>query len=190
MALTTPYHYRNLSKVNLARLISFDECTSLLFDPPSFFDANINLAVNLVRKVSDSCLMGKEWIHLLIFIIHHRLVASVYLTKFHLVADILILLLCAWEILFIHTHNIALVLFNAVSNHVLNKTIEGLYLLVNNSVLFEVCIYYLPLIVNIYLVLTIFVYIGLVIILVMGLSKTSWTSISFYLVSGNIIVYA
>lgn len=78
--------------------------------------------------------------------IKHGLAASVHLTKFNLVAYIVIIFSCSWDKLPVDSDDIALMLLHAVSNHVFNKSIEGLDLLVDHTILFEVCINDFPLI--------------------------------------------
>ena len=78
--------------------------------------------------------------------IKHGLVASVHLTKFNLIAYIIIIFSCSWDKLPVNPDDIALMLLHAVSNHVFNKSIERLDLLVDHTILFEVGINDFPLI--------------------------------------------
>ena len=70
--------------------------------------------------------------------IKHGLVASVHLTKFNLIAEVIVIFFCSWDKLPVDLDGIALMLLHAVSNHVFNKSIEGLDLLVDHTILFEV----------------------------------------------------
>ena len=78
--------------------------------------------------------------------IKHGLVTSVHLTKFNLIAYIFVIFSCSWDKLPVDSYDIALMLLHAVSNHVFNKSIEGLDLLVDHTILFEVGINDFPLI--------------------------------------------
>jgi len=70
--------------------------------------------------------------------IKHGLVASVHLTKFNLIAEVIVIFFCSWDKLPVDVDDIALMLLHAVSDHVFNKSIEGLDLLVDHTILFEV----------------------------------------------------
>lgn len=149
MALATPDHDRNLCEVDLARLVLFDECSCLLFDSVPFLNTNINLALNLISEISNPCLMWEIRIHLVIFIRHHWFSSSVNLTKFDLVTNVVIFLFGAWKILFCHTYDVALVLFDTVGDVVLDEPIETLNLLVYDSILLKKGVDDLPLVVDV-----------------------------------------
>ena len=70
--------------------------------------------------------------------IKHGLVASVHLTKFNLIEEVIVIFSCSWDKLPVDVDDIALMLLHAVSDHVFNKSIEGLDLLVDHTILFEV----------------------------------------------------
>jgi len=78
-----------------------------------------------------------------------------------LVANVIILLSGSWDELLCDFNNVALVLLDAVGNHVLDESIETGYLLVHHTVLLEEGINNLPLVINVDLVLTEFFYIKL-----------------------------
>lgn len=76
----------------------------------------------------------------------HGLAASVYLTKFNLIAHITFLSSCPWDKLPVDPDDIALMLLHAVGDHVFNKSIKGLNLLIYDTILCEVGIDNRPLI--------------------------------------------
>ena len=161
MALTTPDHHWNLSKVDLSFLVFFDQFTWLFPDSLSLFDVNVNLCIYLVRQVSNSSFVREIRIHLEVFVLHHWLVASVDLTKNNSIADVVFFLLRSGSILTVYTNKVALMLPDAVGYHVFDESVKGLNLLVNHSILFKVCIDDLPLVIYLNLVLSVVFYIWL-----------------------------
>ena len=99
MALRAPDHYRDLTKFNLFYIKLFNQLPRLILTIPfSLLDVHIDFTVNLVSHVSDPCLVREVRIHgirgvLHFWVFHHRLAASINLTKYYLVANIVVLMI-------------------------------------------------------------------------------------------------
>lgn len=116
---------------------------------------DVDLALNLVSEGPDPCLVREVRVGVTIFVLHHGLIACIYLAEDDLVANVFFLLLDTGQVLPVDTDDVALVLLDTVSNHVLDESVEGLNLLVNDSVLLEIRVDDLPLVVHLDLVLTV-----------------------------------
>jgi hypothetical protein len=82
-------------------------------------------------------------------VLHHGLAAGVDLAKYYLVTDVVVLMIClSRDVLTRDFDHVVLVLLHAISDHVLDKPVEGLNLLVNYSILIEVSIDDFPLIIH------------------------------------------
>jgi hypothetical protein len=153
MALGTTDHDWDLTKLNSLGLVLLDELASLvtILVPFSLLDVDIDLGVNLVSHVPDSRLMREVGVDITSpRVFHHGLGPSIDLPKHYLVADVVILGVDSpsWQVLAIDLDHVVLVLIHTVRNHVLDEAIEGLNLLVNDTILLKVSIDDFPLIVN------------------------------------------
>jgi len=147
MTLAGTYHNRDFTQLNLACLILFDEISGTLTNSSPFLNVDIDLGIDLVGEVSDSRFVWKVGVHLQVFVDHHGLGCSINLSKHYLIANIVFLFFDSRNILPVDTDDIALVFFDAVGDHNIDKAIEGLNLLVDDSVLLEVSVNDLPLII-------------------------------------------
>jgi len=155
MALRTPDHNRDFAKLNLLLLVQLN-LEFIIFVPVPLLDMHIDFAINLVGHIPDPRLMGEVGVlpqlHIgLLGVSHHGLAAGVNLTKNNLVLDVLLRVLFDVDdivVLLVHPDSVELVLLHAVRNHVLYEAVEGLNLLVNDTILVKVGIDDLPLVVN------------------------------------------
>ena len=157
MALGTTDHDGNLAEFNLLGLVLFDELPRDIPVSLALLNVHVNLGVNLVRHVPDPGLVREVGIHLArLRVLHHGLAPRVNLTKHYLVADVVVLVVGpSRDVLPVDPYHVVLVFLHAVRDHVLDEPIEGLNLLVNDSVLIEVRIDDFPLVIKTDLVLAI-----------------------------------
>jgi hypothetical protein len=157
MALGASYHDGDLAELDLLGLVLLNDLSGEVAVSLTFLDVDIHLGVDLVCHVPDSCFMGEVRVHGIgLGVFHHGLAAGVDLAEYNLVADVVILVIClSRDVLTGDFDHVVLVLLDAISNHVLDKPVEGLNLLVNYSILIEVSINDFPLIIHANLVFAI-----------------------------------
>jgi len=112
-----------------------------------FFDVYIDLCINLIGEVSDSCFEWKVRIELLIFVNHHGFCTCINLTKHDLITDVIFFISGSRDILPINLNYVALVFLYTVGYHILNESVERLDLLIYDTILLEISVDDLPLVV-------------------------------------------
>ena len=164
MALRTPDHDWNLAQLDLLSLELIKELTRLVLAVSlSLFNMDVDLAIDLICHVPDSCFMGEVRIHSIFVVIshfrifHHGFGIGVNLTEFNHVADLVVLVIIdsSRDVLSVNFDHVVLMFVNTVCNHVLNETIEGLNLLVNDTILVKVSVDNLPLIIDTYVLFSV-----------------------------------
>lgn len=150
MALGTPDHDGYLAELNLLRFVQLNDLTGGIANSLTLLDVDINLGVDLVSHVSDSCLMGEVRVHGIgLGVFHHGLAAGVNLAEHYLIANVAIFGFCpSRDELTGDFDHVVLVLLHTISDHVLDEAIEGLNLLVNYTILIEISIDDFPLIIH------------------------------------------
>jgi hypothetical protein len=147
VALRTADHHRDFAQFNSFSGVSLKQISDSVALTLSLFNMDIDFGVDLVSQVPDSRLVGEVRIRLLIFqIFENGLGSSVNLSKHHLVANVSLIDIdfACISVLLAFVDNIVLVLVDTVLDHVLDESIEGLDLLVDNAILQEVGVNNVP----------------------------------------------